>query len=317
MVTCTIIVSHINTPGLLRACLEGIRVSQSPDVETEVLVIDQSDDRVWDQVRSEHKNSDVSLLRCKKVDAGYPIDFGIKRANGQYLCTLDCDAFPVHTSWLLLPIRLIQENGFSMVGHTTGLHRAYPHKGEFFELNNYYRVCKTVDVSFLSDQVGFMRPGARDKAGFVPKNTDYERFVSAGKPPFDPQYADTGVIANWLFDRQRKGTKLSLRLTRSLGRCPRYFDGVFGMVIDDLVFHLGFGYAEDHMPPVELSRLETRLFEVRRAISKDGYVAVRKLLESCRLENEPRQMTRFNPWKIIDAPDAIGLKIAKMKESRK
>jgi hypothetical protein len=177
-----------------------------------------------------------------------------------------------------------------MVGHRTGLDKAYPHKGIFFELNNYFRVSKTDFAKKIADTVGFMRPDARVKSNFSPKDKEYEQF-SIGEPPFDKNYGDVGVVANWYIDKNKLGTKLSLKMNKCLGTCKEY-GGDYGMVIDDLVFHLVLGYADDYMSKKEQEKLGEDFLKIKELINnRASSDLIDQLVNKTRPSNEHRMRT--------------------------
>ncbi len=265
MTSCTVLISHADTPKLLRVCLSQVKKHMHPKIDHDILVVDQSTSEVFKELTCEFSPK-VRFIHAPKIDAGYPIDFGCYHAKGKYLCSLDCDAFPIHDNWLMVPIKMIENHGFGMVGHRTGLDISYPHKGKFFELNNYYRVSHTSLIREVSQQVGFMRPQIRARAGFKPKNREFEEFCSS-PPPFDNDYADVGVVANWYIDRKKLVSKLGLSMSRYSGATSK--DGVYGMFIEDLVYHLVYGYAEDHMTDVG-DRLGSAYLDLRSRIAVGG-----------------------------------------------
>ena len=238
MITATVCIPHVNTPWYLDGCLKCIAAHQHPELALDLIVIDQSDERYMKQACAASMNGRATYLSTTRVDAGYPIDVALKMAKGEYFCSLDCDAFPMHKNWLWLPIQCIKGGIAEWVGVDTGLSQAYSKKGKWVHLNNYFRASKTTDAKAASEAVGFMRYGNRGRIPFVPTDKTWE---SLG----EPLDCDNGVIAQWW----SKVRKLSLSPCRALGRTPEM--GVYGMVIDDLVFHLVFGWGEEWIPNLE------------------------------------------------------------------
>lgn len=298
-VTCSVIITHVNCLPMLDGVLTHAKAHAHPEVKCEYLIADQSPPGVYDQVVKKHgKDPAIRVLRYPKIDAGYPIDRAVQEAKGEYCCTLDIDAFPIHDKWLWLPIKLMRKFDFAMVGHRTGLDLSYPHKGKFFELNNYFRVSKTKLLRHLSEQVGIMRPAARPQAAFVPKNTEYEAFDVGGDKHRLGNYADTGVVANWLMDHKAMGTKLSLAQNKLLGVCDEY-GGAYGMVLDDLVFHLVLGYSEDYMSQEQMKKLGANFLKVKKIVNEGPTIPViRSLVASCKDYSSARAMTKIKDGKI-------------------
>ena len=239
--TITVCVPHVNTPHYAAGCVAAIYRQSHPDVEVEVLVVDQSDPEekallkqmlgVWPAVR---------VIDAERVDAGWPIDVAAREATGEYFCSLDCDAFPIHPDWLARPIRLIRDHGADWVGSDTGLADAYTREGipgPYFHLNNYFRVSRTASVRAASEAVGFLRWGNHYKADYTPQDDSWPKMP-----------CDNGVKAQW-WASQRGESKLSLSITSALGTTTKM--GIYGMVIEGLVFHLVFGWGEEWIEDLE------------------------------------------------------------------
>ena len=229
--TVTVCIPHADTPWLLATCLDCISGRQHPDIAVDVIVADQTQDvevhkRVCEVVaRSGLK---ARLIHCRLLGCGHGIDCALKFATGEFFCTLDCDAWPIHKAWLSLPIALIREGVAQWVGSDTGLSKSYTEKGPFVHLNNYYRISRTDNARVVSRNVGFMRWDSRWEIGFVPADYYWESLGGKVK-------CDNGVIA---MHHTREHSKVSLAINRVIGQTPTA--GVYGMVIDDLVFHLVF-----------------------------------------------------------------------------
>jgi len=297
--TCSVIVTHVNCPAMLDGVVDHFKAHRHPEVKADLLVADQSNDVIYRDIVEKYKGDpEIRILRYPKIDAGYPIDRAVHEAKGEYCCTLDIDAFPVHPKWLYIPIRLIRDFGIGMVGHRTGLDMAYSHKGVFFELNNYFRVSKTAQLRELCEQVGIMRPAARERAGFKPKNLEYEACNEGHDKHNLGNYADTGVVANWYYDRKRMGSKLSLCLNKLLGVCNEY-GGAYGMVLDDLVFHLVLGYSEDYMGQDQMKKLGENFLKVKKIVNEGPTIPVIKsLVDSCKEHSNARAMTKIKDGKV-------------------
>ena len=232
--SCTIVVPHINTPHLLYGSISQIE-KLTDNVDWEVLVVEQSRDDIHNAILERYKGHPrVKVQRARKIDAGYPIDLAARSSTKEFLCSLDTDAFPIHKNWLYLPIQLIKEFNLSFVGQDTGLgqHPAYAFDGQFCGLNNYFRVSKTSTAKYISERAGFCR--------YQHRNQTQMEFADVG---WKPDHADNGVVAQWYSDKAHMGDKVGLTLNKILGMTKEF--GVFGMCIDDLVFHFVFGYHPD------------------------------------------------------------------------
>lgn len=168
--SCTVLIPHVDTEYYLNFCVEQVRKYKHPDIEQKIIVIDQSSHEI---TLLKDKSEDLRIIKVPRIDAGYPIDVGLKEADTEYFCTLDCDAFPIHKNWLFFPISAIERYGFSFVGNNTGLDQSYKQKGNFFHINNYFRISKTSVAKEISEAVGFMRVGNRPRVNFVPKNREW------------------------------------------------------------------------------------------------------------------------------------------------
>ena len=231
MIKVTVAIPHADTPWFLRACLESIAAQQHPEIELEVLVADQTrDDKLHKEVCAVVAASAVptKLVYCRHLGSGSGLDRLLKFSTGEYFCSLDCDAWPIHKNWLWMPVQLVNEGVAQWVGNDTGLALGYKEKGDFVHLNNYYRVSKTDMARDVSRAVGFIRWDSRWEIGFVASDYYWESLGGTVK-------CDNGVVA---MHHTRNHTKLHLPITRYLGATPQV--GIYGMVIDDLVFHLVF-----------------------------------------------------------------------------
>lgn len=232
--SCTIVIPHINTPHLLHGSISQID-KLTHNVDWEVVVADQSDPAIHEEIVNRYKaNPRIRVLKLHRIDAGYPIDVVARSSGREFLCSLDTDAFPIHPNWLYLPIQLIKEFNLSFVGQDTGLglHPEYAFDGEFCHLNNYFRVSKTSLARHVSENAGFCRFQHQERTGW--------KFPNVG---WKLSHADNGVVAQWWSDKIMSGDKVGLAMNKILGMTNEF--GVYGMCIDDLVFHFVFGYHPD------------------------------------------------------------------------
>jgi len=230
MTTATVCVPHCDTPWFLKACLESIAAHQHHDLDIDVIVACQTQDhamhkQVYGIIAASPLK--VKLLHCRLLGCGHGIDEALRFATGEYFCTLDCDAWPIHKNWLWVPVRLIADGHAQWVGSDTGLALSYKEKGHFVHLNNYYRVSRTDVARTVSRNVGFIRWDSRWEVDFHAKDYYWESLGGTVK-------CDNGVVA---MHHTRDHKKISLPILRCLGRAP---SGIYGMVIEDLVFHLVF-----------------------------------------------------------------------------
>lgn len=233
MYRCSVLVPHVDTLDYLKFCVEQIRKYIHPEILQEIVIIDQSKEAIYQEIQKLYSNSpDIRLIHIPKIDHGHAIDTGLQYAQYEYYVSLDCDAFPIHKNWLYVPIKLIEKYNLSFVGTNTGLEISYKNKGQFFHINNNFYVARTALGKEISKAVGFIRPSNRSRAGFIPLDESW------GKSD-----ADNGVVAQWYVDQRKLGDKLTLEFTSHAGVSNKM--GLFGIVIDDLVFHLVFGYGED------------------------------------------------------------------------
>ena len=235
MDSCTILIPHVNTQHLLYGSISQIE-KFTKNIDYEVVVADQSDIAIYNEIINKYKNNPrVSIIKLPKIDAGYPIDIAARTSKKDFLCTLDTDAFPIHKNWLYLPIQLIKEFKLSFVGQDTGLGKCPVYSdahGEFFHINNYFRVSRTDLAKYISENAGFCRFQNRARTGLAFQNVGWQL-----------DHSDNGVVAQWWSDKQRLGDKVSFALNKIIGMTNEF--GVYGMCIDDLIFHFVFGYHPD------------------------------------------------------------------------
>jgi hypothetical protein len=217
----------------LKGSIRQIMKNKHDQIEYEIIICDQTSPEMSNKINDLFGNDpEIKIIKIPRIDAGYPIDVAVRMAKGEYFCSLDADAFPISNLWLYLPIKLIEEFGFSFIGKESGLHHSYKGQlGEYFHLNNYFRVSKTDVAKRISEEVGFIRPQNKRRVDLIYNQNHHS--VSC----------DNGVIAQWYSDNQNMGPKLSLMMDKIIGKTPNL--GVYGMVIDDLVFHMVFGQTNE------------------------------------------------------------------------
>jgi hypothetical protein len=218
----------------LKGSINQIMKCKHPEIEYEIIICDQTSQEMSKMIHDQFSHySEIKIVKIPRIDAGYPIDVASRMATGQYFCTLDSDAFPISGLWLYLPVRLIEEFGFSFIGKESGLHYSYKDSlGDYFHINNYYRVSKTEVARKISQEIGFIRSQNRNNP-----------LVQLEYSQSFPIECDNGVLAQWWSDKFQMGPKLSLMMDKIIGKTPQL--GVWGMIIDDLVFHMVFGQTNE------------------------------------------------------------------------
>jgi hypothetical protein len=300
---CIPVVEEIN---LVSIGLHQITKHSHPEIETHVYVVDQSGGKEIEKICQKYrKRLDVTWVPAKKIDAGYPIDLIARIAFEDFLVSLDADAFPINKNWLFMPIKLMEEFSIRMVGKETGLHMAYKDQGDFFCLNNYFRVMSTGLARRLSLDVGFTRYENRERTGMqFAANTTWNK------------YCDNGVHAMWYADTVLKTSKLSLSITKAIGRTPEM--GIYGMNVDDLVFHLVFGYGKDWIADQNktLGPEYKNWNELFNTVSESGYdELIEKALASVGFQNgfDLRVFWDGQRQTTLDSEDPINKRIDYLK----
>jgi len=294
----------------LKGSIREIFKHKHPDIDYEIILLDQADDVLSKEISDLFGDiPEIKIVKIKRVDAGYPIDVAVRMATGDYFCTLDADAFPISNLWLYLPVKLIEEYGFSFIGKESGLHLSYKNLGDFFHLNNYYRVSRTDVAKKISEDIGFIRPTNKNKVDMVYKNVQN---VSC----------DNGVMAQWYSDNQNMGPKLCLGMYKIIGKTPSM--GVYGMNIDDLVFHMVFGQTNEEYG---MNSLGDGYVGLNKSINENGLTPemVDKLIGLSKTENilnlygeenlriNGRQYYNQGEHRFLDDDDGIVMFIEKIR----
>lgn len=216
----------------LKGSIRQIKKYRHENIGYEIIICDQTSDVMSEEINKLFGSDDeITIVKIPRVDAGYPLDVAVRMAKGEYFCSLDADAFPISNLWLYLPVKLIEKYGFSFIGKESGLHLSYNNVlGDYFHLNNYYRISKTETAKKISEDIGFIRPQNKHAVNL---NYSSNKEISC----------DNGVLAQWYSDTNNFGPKLSLMLDKIIGKTPTL--GVYGMIIDDLVFHMVFGQTNE------------------------------------------------------------------------
>ena len=252
MTSCTIIVYHYESLPFLRACIRQIRKYKHPEIEQHIIIADQSSELTQITINAEYEgDSDITIVQMKSICSGYSIDYIMRFGDikTEYTCTMDVDAFPIHPNWIYIPIKLIEEYGFSFVGHhpdESGVTQwkrfedAYSQYGKFFHVAQAFRVGYTKNFKELALKAGFTRSvDSRNKIDGLFGFESNQWMEIANKKGLDG-YADSSVIAHWWEDQNKENNKFTFAETACLGIAPT--EGRYGRVIDDLVFHFMFSY---------------------------------------------------------------------------
>lgn len=270
MDSCTIVIPHVNTPYLVEGSINQIK-KLTNNVDYEIWLVDQSDEKIHQDLVTKYKDDEkVKVIKLPKIDAGLPIDYAARNSTKEFLCSLDADAFPIHKNWLYATIKLIKEFNLSFVGNDTGLsnYPLYKEQGKFVQINNYFRVSRTSIAKELSEQVGFCRVQSRPRTGLTFKDNTWGL-----------DHSDNGVLAQWYSDKHAFGDKLSLAINKIIGMTNEF--GVYGMCLDDLVFHMVFGYHPDTIADAKKS-LGDQFLKLEEKIRTEGLTEknINKLIKS-------------------------------------
>ena len=235
MTSCTIIISHYESENFLRACVRQIRKHKNENISQHILIIDQSSDECYNRIVEEYGEAeDISIIETLPLYSGFGIDWAIRNANIQtdYICQIHVDVLAINSQWLLLPIKLIEENNFSFVGQLqficNGTQSIYP-PDPFFAMAQCFNVAKTETYREMSLEAGFTRFHNRESAALQFKNNDWTAWA---KEDYDARGSDDDVVAFHWEDKYRQHDKLGLAITG-------FISPQFGRIVEDVVFHFG------------------------------------------------------------------------------
>ena len=255
----------------LKGSIKQIMKYKHSEIDYEIIICDQTNEEMSQKINELYKDvPEIKIVKIPRIDAGYPIDIAVRMAKGEYFCTLDADAFPISDLWLYLPVKLIEKFNFSFIGKESGLHLSYENQlGEYLHINNYYRVSRTDLAKKISEEIGFIRPQNKTRV-----DLKYEKNIYIS--------CDNGVMAQWYSDTEKMGPKLCLMMDKIIGKTPNL--GVYGMVIDDLVFHMVFGQTNEECG---INNLGDGYTSLNREINENGLTdeMVEKLLSLAKTEN--------------------------------
>jgi len=236
MKKCSILISITHELVFLKRSIIQIRKYKHPEIDQEIIITDQSDEKISLEIKRLYGDQpDIKIIKIPMIDVGYSMDVACKIATGEYFCSLDGDAFPIHKNWLFMPISLIEKYGFSFIGNDVGMAQWYKEYGKFICISNYFRVSKTSTMVKISEDVGFVRLQNRHKVNYIPK-VNIEQFALVSENNRTRKNVDSAVIAQWYADHIKMGDKLSLPINKMLGATNK--QGLYGFCPDDMVFHM-------------------------------------------------------------------------------
>ncbi len=242
MTSCTVIISHFESPNFLHTCISQIRKYNHPQIDVQIIIADQSQGVVGDNIERHYsEDEDVKVVRMKPLYSGYGIDYIMRNVEikTDYVCQLHVDAFPIHKNWLFMPIAMIEEFGFVFVGQNQLVSKPedtiyYP-KTPFFSMSACFNIARTEHYMELSLNGGFTRYHERSKVEneMFWDNNDWDKWA---KEDYQARGSDDDVLAFCWEDNHRQHDKLGLAITGMLGdgKEPNY-----GRIIDGMIFHFG------------------------------------------------------------------------------
>ena len=313
LVTVCIPVCH--EKEFLIGSIREIKKQRHPEIDYEIIICDQMAGEMSKEINELYvDDKEIKIVKIPRIDAGFPLDVGCRLAKGKYFCSLDADAFPISKLWLYLPVKLIEKFGFSFIGKQTGLHMHPLYKkklGEFFHLNNYFRISTTATARQISEDIGFIKPQNQAKGGQY-KHVDFGRISYKINKNID---CDNGVVAQWYSDHKELGPKLSLSMNKILGTTE--VAGVYGMVIEDLVFHMVFGQTREEHASCNQS-LGEGYEAINAEISEKGLTEeiVKKIL-NLTIPKEPDRIELYDPFTAQEGPHQRMLQFSDLAHDKK
>lgn len=235
MTSCAIILSHYESLAFLHAAIRQIRKHKNKSVWQYIIVADQSSIETYLELEKTYEHDkDITIIHLTNaLWSGYGIDHCMRYENIEtdYVVELHADAFPIADTWLLLPIKLIEEYGFSFVGQLQFISKPtdkiYPPNNGFFCMAQSFNLGRTETYKELSDIAGFTRFHNRPDSGMNWPNTDWEMWA---REDYNARGSDDSVVAYCWEDNHREHDKLGLAISG-------FIQPNFGRIIDDLVFH--------------------------------------------------------------------------------
>jgi hypothetical protein len=233
----TIIINHYESVNFLHAAIKQIRKYVHPEIQQKIIVADQSSKETFLGLERTYEwNTDIEITWLRQpLWSGYGIDFLMRYGNikSDYVCQLHADAFPISSSWLSLPIKLIEENNYSFVGQLQFISKLtdsiYPPSRGFFCMAQCFNVAKTKTYKDLSMFAGFTRFHNRPQSGLEWASNSWEQWAQDN---YHERGSDDDVVAFHWQDANTSQDKLGLAITG-------FIESSFGRVIEDIVFHFG------------------------------------------------------------------------------
>lgn len=234
MKSCTIIISTFESQDFLRACIRSIKKYANENVQQKIIVADQSNRNIHTQIVDEYKDdSEVKIVWMQGLYSGFGLDhiFRSEDIDTEYICQIHVDVAAISKQWLLLPITLIEKNGFSFVGQLQFISKLtdtiYPNDVPFFAMAQCYNIAKTETYKEMSLEAGFTRFHNRPRAGMIWNNNDWNEWA---KEDYEARGSDDDVVAFYWESKYRNTNKLGLAISG-------FISPAFGRIIDGLVFH--------------------------------------------------------------------------------
>lgn len=215
-------------------------------MDVSIIIADQSNEEEHSKVVQEFGGyEDIAIINIPSLCSGFSVDYVFRNMDIKttYTATLDCDAFPLHKNWLLLPITLIEEYNLSFVGGLFFESRKEEavhcyHNNPFYCMSQCYRVGTTEMYKTLSMQGGFTRFHARKKTVFSYGDNTWDGWAAED---YANRGSDDGTIAHFYEDNFLQNNKVSLATTHTMGN-TKNGDSGYGGIIDGMVLHFAFSH---------------------------------------------------------------------------
>lgn len=244
MTSCTIIISHYESKKFLWACLRKIIQNQHPDVFIKIIIADQSSWVTNQEIRAYCKlaypfidEKAITVLHLEPLYSGFGLDWIFRNMDIQtdYVMQIHVDVVPLTPAYLSVPIRLIEEYGFSFVGQLQCINdnnaSIYP-PSPFFAMAQCYNVAPASVYKELSLKAGFTRYHNRLRAAELGMTWENNGWHNWAKPHYHERGSDDDIVAFSYEDRHLQHDKLGLAISG-------YIEPGYGRIIDSLVFHFG------------------------------------------------------------------------------
>lgn len=238
MTSCAILISHYHSYQFLRACLRTITKHSHPEIETKIIVLDQSNDeynfKMCNDLLSEFGNRpDITIVNTAPLYSGFGIDWAMRNMDikTEYICQMHVDCVVINRNFLYLPIKLIEENNLSFVGQLQTINENSPIYPPipFFAMAQCYNVARTETYKEMSLEAGFTRFHNRPQSGLKFKNDDWNIWAS---DDYKNKGSDDDIVAFSWESQYRSTDKLGLAISG-------YIEPSFGRIIEGVVFHFG------------------------------------------------------------------------------